>query len=93
MLQYNYEEYSNKGLVRNDNEDTVKNKLIDSGHVFVLCDGMGGAVGALGSDFGAISVNPAASGIYRGGDFSLSTGFQTIGTSSNYLAGTMGERF
>ncbi len=47
--------------------------------------GIGGAVGALGSDFGALSVNPAASGIYRRGDFSITTGFQSIGTSSIYL--------
>ena len=53
--------------------------------------GMGGAVGALGSDFGAIAVNPAASGIYRGGDFSLTTGFQSIGTSANFLGNTSSD--
>jgi len=47
--------------------------------------GMGGAVGAVGVDFGAISINPAASGLYRRGDFSMTTGFDNVSTEANYL--------
>lgn len=50
---------------------------------------MGGAVGALGADFGALSVNPAASAIYRSGTFSLSTGFGSVETRSDFLGNTL----
>ena len=39
--------------------------------------GMGGALGALGADISAISSNPAAIGLFRKGDVSLTFGFLT----------------
>lgn len=47
--------------------------------------GMGGAIGAVGVDFGAIAINPAASGLYRRGDFSMTTGFSNVSTDANFL--------
>lgn len=47
--------------------------------------GMGGAVGAVGIDFGAISINPASSGLYRKGSFSMTSGLNTVNTKTNYL--------
>lgn len=43
MLKYNYSEYSNKGLVRNENEDSIHYSHIGKESIFILCDGMGGA--------------------------------------------------
>ena len=43
MLKYKYSEYSNKGLIRDENEDTIGKYIIGNEQIFVLCDGMGGA--------------------------------------------------
>jgi len=43
--KYQYQEISHKGNVRENNEDSCENKETSNGHLFVLCDGMGGAVG------------------------------------------------
>ncbi len=47
--------------------------------------GLGGAMGALGADFGSISINPAALGVYRKSEFSISPliGFNQIASSIN----------
>lgn len=46
---------------------------------------MGGAFGALGGDFGAMSINPAGIGLFRQGEFSITPGFTNIKTETNYL--------
>ena len=38
---------------------------------------MGGAFGALGGDFGALSINPAGIALYRQGEFSFTSNFTT----------------
>jgi hypothetical protein len=47
--------------------------------------GMGGAVGALGGDFTAVSVNPAGLGIYRSSEFTFTPSFNWNITSSDFL--------
>lgn len=46
---------------------------------------MGGAFGALGSDFSSIDVNPAGLGVYRTSEFTLSPSFSNIKARTGYL--------
>lgn len=43
--QFKFSEHSNVGKVRSVNEDALANVKTKNGHLFVICDGMGGAVG------------------------------------------------
>lgn len=45
---------------------------------------MGGAVGAMGGDLTAVCINPAALGLYRGSEFTFTTGVQRTTTLSSY---------
>ncbi len=47
--------------------------------------GTGGAFGAIGGDFGAISINPAGLGVYSSSEIQFSPGFTFTGARSNYL--------
>jgi len=47
--------------------------------------GMAGAMGAIGGDFSALSINPAGIGMYRASEFSLSTYMYTNSVSSDFL--------
>src|SRR5436190_4966794 len=49
--------------------------------------GFGGALGSVGGDFSAISVNPAGLGIYRSSELSFTPALKFNGTESDY-AGT-----
>lgn len=53
--------------------------------------GMGGAFGALGGDFSAISINPAGLGVYRSSEFSFSPGMSYNSNSSTYLNNKIDE--
>ena len=46
---------------------------------------MGGAFGALGSDFSSLSINPAGSGLYRKSEFSFSPAIGGAATQSDYF--------
>lgn len=46
--------------------------------------GMGGAMSALGADVSVMSTNPAAIGLYRNGDVSLSAGLSFLDVTSKY---------
>ncbi len=48
---------------------------------------MGGAFGALGSDFSSLSINPAGLGLYRRSEFSFSPAITGNSIESNYLGG------
>ena len=52
---------------------------------------MGGAFGALGGDFGALSINPAGVSLFRQGEYSITPGFSTISTESNYLGNRISD--
>lgn len=45
---------------------------------------MGNATGAMGGDLTAVCINPAALGLYRGSEFTFTTGLQHVATLSNY---------
>jgi serine/threonine protein phosphatase PrpC len=45
MIQFHFSAKTDVGLVRKANEDNLGNALTPNGHVFVVCDGMGGHVG------------------------------------------------
>ena len=45
---------------------------------------MGGASGAMGGDFTAVCINPAGLGLYRGSEFTFSTGLEHVNTFTNY---------
>lgn len=47
--------------------------------------GLGGAVGAVGGDFGSLSVNPAGIGLYRSSEMSFSPSLTWNITSSDFL--------
>jgi hypothetical protein len=49
---------------------------------------MGGAFGALGSDFSSLSINPAGIGLYRKSEFSFSPAIGGASTQSNYFGET-----
>ncbi len=47
--------------------------------------GTGGAFGAVGADFSALSVNPAGIGLYQGSEFSMTIAPSVEGVRTNYL--------
>lgn len=54
--------------------------------------GMGGAMGALGGDISVIGSNPAGIGIYRSNDLSVSFGFNSTSTESNFMGSVMKDK-
>ncbi len=57
QLKYLFEERSHQGNVRIQNEDSHFSKETQNGHLFVLCDGMGGAAeGKKASELGVNSI-------------------------------------
>jgi len=46
---------------------------------------MGGAFGALGGDFGSLSINPAGIGVYRSSEFTFTPNMNYNSSASNYL--------
>ncbi len=46
--------------------------------------GVGGAFGALGADFGALSNNPAGLGLYRSSEFSFSPSISGVNVETNF---------
>ncbi len=51
---------------------------------------MGNAFTAIGGDVGALSVNPASSGVYRHSEFVVTPGIDTYTGTSDYLASSSG---
>lgn len=43
-LEFNFSGKTDKGLVRKQNEDNLGEKLTSNGHVYTVCDGMGGHI-------------------------------------------------
>ena len=53
---------------------------------------MGGAFGALGADFGSLSINPAGIGVYRGSEFTITPSYYYGKTNSSFY-GTSDEDY
>jgi hypothetical protein len=53
--------------------------------------GAGGAFGALGGDFGALSINPAGLGVYRSSELSFGPTFESSLQDARYLGQVTGE--
>lgn len=53
--------------------------------------GMGGAFGALGGDFTAMSINPAGLALYRGKEFTITPTFNHDMTTTNFLGSEMSD--
>jgi len=49
---------------------------------------VGGATGALGSDFTGLSVNPASIALYKRSEFTITPGLSFVNTSSDFLGNT-----
>jgi hypothetical protein len=54
---------------------------------------MGGAFTALGGDLSAISLNPAATGVYRTSEFSITPQLQYINSKTNFTGNTTDFRY
>ena len=50
--------------------------------------GFGGALGSVGGDFSALSVNPAGLGVYRSSELSFTPSIRVNGSSSDFLGST-----
>lgn len=53
---------------------------------------MGNATGAMGGDITAMCINPAGLGLYRGSEFTFSTGLQHAFVQSNYYDNSQGAK-
>ena len=54
---------------------------------------MGGAFTALGGDLGALSINPASSGVFRCSQFTFTPELSTSRSTANYLGNTQSTRY
>ncbi len=55
--------------------------------------GMGNAMLSLGGDIGALSYNPAASGVYRYSELTLTAGIYTNNSTTNYLGNATNSNY
>jgi hypothetical protein len=53
--------------------------------------GAGAAMGAMGGDMGAISINPGGLGVYRSSELQFSPGFSYTGTQADYLGNGLSD--
>lgn len=70
-------------LAQND-VDALRYSLLDFGSS-ARAMGAGGAFGALGGDFGSISINPAGLGVYRSSEVSFGPAFQFTQQNATYF--------
>ncbi len=71
-------------ILRAQNDvDALRYSMLDFGSS-ARAAGVGGAFGALGGDFGGLSINPAGLGVYRSSEVSFGPAFQFSQQSANY---------
>jgi hypothetical protein len=78
------------GLSAQNEQDVLRYSFLQTGGTTRSLS-MGGALGAVGGDFSAISINPAGLGIYRSGEFSLTGDFNSFKASALYLGSNMAD--
>ncbi|MDP2422887.1 MAG: hypothetical protein U1C46_05440 [Bacteroidales bacterium] len=72
------------GLYAQNQEDALRySKMNLTGTARYL--GLGGALGAVGADFSALSTNPAGLGLFRKSEYSLTPAFSLAKTETTYL--------
>jgi len=72
------------GLSAQNEQDVLRYSFIQTGGTTRSLS-MGGALGAVGGDFSSLSINPAGLGIYRSGEFSLTTNYNAYSSTSSFL--------
>ena len=78
------------GLTAQNEQDVLRYSFIQTGGTTRSLS-MGGALGAVGGDFAALSINPAGLGIYRKGEFSLTGDYNSFASDARYLGSTMSD--
>lgn len=76
------------GLTAQNEQDVLRYSAIQTGGTTRSLS-MGGALGAVGGDFAALSINPAGLGIYRSGEFSITGDYNSFSSDARYLGNTM----
>jgi hypothetical protein len=76
------------GLAAQNEQDVLRYSFIQTGGTTRSLS-MGGALGAVGGDFAALSINPAGLGIYRKGEFSFTGDYNSFNANARYLGNTM----
>lgn len=76
------------GLAAQNEQDVLRYSFLQTGGTTRSLS-MGGALGAVGGDFAALSINPAGLGIYRKGEFSLTGDYNYYTADARYLGNTM----
>lgn len=76
------------GLTAQNEQDVLRYSFVQTGGTTRSLS-LGGAMGAVGGDFAALSINPAGLGIYRSGEFSLTGDYNSFSSNARYLDNTM----
>ncbi|TSA33727.1 MAG: hypothetical protein D4R64_13645 [Porphyromonadaceae bacterium] len=76
------------GLTAQNEQDVLRYSFIQTGGTTRSLS-LGGALGAVGGDFAALSINPAGLGIYRTGEFSITGDYNYFTADARYLGNTM----
>lgn len=76
------------GLTAQNEQDVLRYSFIQTGGTTRSLS-MGGALGAVGGDFAALSINPAGLGIYRSGEFSFTADYNSFASDAKYLGNSM----
>lgn len=76
------------GLTAQNEQDVLRYSFVQTGGTTRSLS-MGGALGAVGGDFAAISINPAGLGIYRTGEFSFTGDYNAYSSDTRYLGNSM----
>jgi len=76
------------GLTAQNEQDVLRYSFIQTGGTTRSLS-LGGALGAVGGDFAALSINPAGLGIYRSGEFSFTGDYNSFTSDARYLGNTM----
>jgi len=72
------------GLAAQNEQDVLRYSFIQTGGTTRSLS-MGGALGAVGGDFSTLSINPAGLGIYRSGEFALTTDYSSFSSTADFL--------
>jgi hypothetical protein len=76
------------GLTAQNEQDVLRYSFIQTGGTTRSLS-LGGALGAVGGDFAALSINPAGLGIYRTGEFAFTADYNSFSSDARYLGSSM----